>query len=160
MIRWPWNVIADAIKASGVERGVWEDDRTEARAGDQAIADAIASLKPPAPEPTRPRITADERMTCLACDAPGPFVSCVVLRDYARRDGIVISDEVGDRVCCQRCAAQFSITHEGKFRHHPLAEPFTGGPTPTQANANAPPEIERPHGEAPAWPMARQKPGV
>jgi len=113
------------------------------------------------PAPQVP-IIVSERLRCIACGSSGPFASCLVLRDYAIRDGKLVSEHSGDRVACQRCSAQFSLHQDGSFQHHPLAEPYTGSARPT--NQATTQQFEQPQGptEPPRapWPEARKPPPV
>lgn len=104
-------------------------------------------------------IGAADRLLCF-CGAPGPFASCVQLRTFALRGGRLISEFTHERVCCQRCGEQMTFGPEGRFRHHPNAEPFTGGgvtlPPAEPETPRRDPRIPPP-GEVP-MPPARQRP--
>jgi len=108
-------------------------------------------------------IEPSERLRCLHCGSAGPFASCVILRDYALREGQIISEPSGDRVACQRCGGQFSMHRDGSFQHHAQAEPYTGearaiAGIPLQQGVT---DIERPAPDLrPLPPMARQRPSV
>jgi hypothetical protein len=85
------------------------------------------------------------------------------LHSLALRDGKIIEEVTGRRVCCQDCGSVFSIGPHGKFRQHREALPLSPqGPerrAPSVGGQVAPPEHEE-EPRVPILPMPLRRPSV
>ena len=75
-------------------------------------------------EPELIRAT-DLRIRCRECQSDRPMASILMLRDFAIRDGHVVSEVTGERVACQDCGHVFSIGPRGTFQQHREALPYS-----------------------------------
>lgn len=168
-MRWPWDVIAEAVNAHARELAIAGQTNTDAaamsaRVSEQAtnalehIASAVHANKPAA----EPMLREGERLHgCPKCHSTLPAASVLVLRSWVTRDGVLVGIPTGERVACQapNCQHQYSLHAGGSWQHSPLAQPMTADPG-EQAKPDAMPESARPTGEPPAWPAARTRPNV
>ena len=128
MIRWPWDVVADALR----------------------------SLKPPEPDTLRDGERLHGCPKCMST-LPAASV-LVLRSWVTRDGVLVSLQTGERVACqAPNCTHQYSLHAGGAWQHNQLAEPLTAIP-PGERGAQADPEPNRPPGEPPAWPAARSRP--
>lgn len=107
----------------------------------------LARLLGVAPSESERIAPTDHRVLC-ECGSDQPMASVVKLRSFALRNGVLISEFTGERVCCQTCGNTFSIGPHGRFKQHAQALPYSrvGIPEPERHAApgeQAPPPVRQ-----------------
>ena len=98
---------------------------------------------------------------CPICTTDLPLFPMVDLFTYTTCDGVLSREKTGERVCCQNCAAVFSIGPHGIFHHDRRALPLShsGAPAPEPA-PEGPPGTQAPDLGRSLLPLPRRKASV